>query len=70
METFKNTFTEGTKGWMVSSQEDRNLIAAMKRGERMIVDGKSNRGTATKDTYSLKGFSSAYQAISAKCKKK
>ena len=36
----------------------------------MIVDGKSNRGTATKDTYSLKGFSSAYQAISAKCKKK
>lgn len=68
--TFKNTFTEGTKGWMVSSQEDRNLIAAMKRGERMIVDGKSSRGTTTKDTYSLKGFSSAYQAISAKCKKK
>ena len=68
--TFKNTFTEGTKGWMVSPQEDRNLIVAMKRGERMIVDGTSNRGTATKDTYSLKGFSSAYQAISAKCKKK
>ena len=42
----------------------------MKRGERMIVDGKSSRGTATKDTYSLKGFSSAYRAISAKCNKK
>ncbi len=68
--TFKNTFTEGSKGWMVSSQEDRNIITAMKRGERMIVDGKSSRGTTTKDTYSLKGFSSAYQAISAKCKKK
>ena len=68
--TFKNTFTEGSKGWMVSSQEDRNIIAAMKRGERMIVDGKSSRGTPTKDTYSLKGFSSAYQAISAHCKKK
>ena len=67
---FKNTFTEGSKGWMVNSQEDRNLIAAMKRGERMIVDGKSSRGTTTKDTYSLKGFSSAYQTISAKCKKK
>ncbi|MDO4161980.1 MAG: invasion associated locus B family protein [Pseudomonadota bacterium] len=67
---FKNTFTEGTKGWMVSAQEDRNLVTAMKRGERMIVDGKSSRGTATKDTYSLKGFTSAYQAISAKCKKK
>ena len=54
----------------VNGQEDLKLIAAMKRGERMIVDGKSNRGTTTKDTYSLKGFSSAYQAISAKCKKK
>jgi invasion protein IalB len=68
--TFKNTFTEGTKGWMVSNAEDTKIIAAMKRGERMIVDGKSNRGTATKDTYSLKGFTSAYQAISAKCKKR
>lgn len=67
---FKNTFTEGTTGWMVNAQEDAKIIAAMKRGERMIVDGKSNRGTTTKDTYSLKGFSSAYQAISAKCKKK
>lgn len=68
--TFKNTFTEGTKGWMVTPEEDRGLIAEMKRGDRMIVDGRSNRGTDTKDTYSLKGFTSAYQAISAKCKKK
>ncbi|MEE6206886.1 MAG: invasion associated locus B family protein [Alphaproteobacteria bacterium] len=69
-QTFSKTFTQGDKGWMVNSDEDRKLIAAMKRGDRMIVDGKSSRGTATKDTYSLKGFSAAYQAISAKCKKK
>jgi len=69
-ETFSKTFTQGDKGWMVNDSEDRRLIAAMKRGDRMIVDGKSSRGTATKDTYSLKGFSAAYQAISAKCKKK
>lgn len=69
-QTFKNTFTEGDKGWMRTSDEDTKIVAAMKRGERMIVDGQSSRGTATKDTYSLKGFTSAYQAISAKCKKK
>lgn len=69
-ETFSKTFTQGDKGWMVNGDEDRRLIAAMKRGDRMIVDGKSSRGTATKDTYSLKGFTSAYQTISAKCKKK
>ena len=68
-ETFRNTFTEGDKGWMINNAEDQKLVAAMKRGERMIVDGQSSRGTATKDTYSLKGFTSAYQAISAKCKK-
>lgn len=66
---FKNTFTEGDKAWMVSNAEDKNLIAAMKRGDRMIVDGTSSRGTATKDTYSLKGFTSAYNTISAKCRK-
>ena len=69
-QTFKNTFTEGDKGWMINSDEDRKLITAMKRGDRMIVDGQSSRGTATKDTYSLKGFTSAYQTISAKCQKK
>lgn len=42
----------------------------MKRGERMIVTGTSAKGTDTKDTYSLAGFSSAYKAISAKCGKK
>ena len=67
--TFKNTFTEGDKAWMVSNAEDKNLIAEMKRGSRMIVDGISSRGTATKDTYSLKGFTSAYNTITAKCKK-
>lgn len=68
--TFRNTFTDGDKAWMVSNTEDKNLIAAMKRGDRMIVDGTSSRGTATKDTYSLKGFTSAYNSISAKCKRK
>ena len=69
-QTFKNTFTDGDKGWMINTDEDHKIVAAMKRGDRMIVDGKSSRGTATKDTYSLKGFTTAYQTISAKCNKK
>lgn len=69
-QTFDKTFTEGDKAWTVNADEDKKLITAMKRGDRMIVNGVSSRGTGTKDTYSLKGFSSAYQAISAKCKKK
>ncbi len=67
---FNKTFTEGDKAWTTTAEEDKKLISAMKRGDKMVVDGVSARGTTTKDTYSLKGFSSAYQAISSKCKKK
>jgi invasion protein IalB len=67
---FNKTFTEGDKAWTTTADEDKKLITAMKRGDNMVADGVSARGTTTKDTYSLKGFSSAYQAISSKCKKK
>ena len=61
-------FTDGDKAWTINPQVDKSLVDAMKRGSRMIVDGTSSRGTKTKDTYSLSGFSSAYEAISNKCK--
>jgi invasion protein IalB len=69
-EVFSKFFTEKDKAWTLSETDDHQLIKAMKRGERMIVEGMSSRGTQTKDTYSLKGFTRAYQAISAKCGKK
>jgi len=68
-ETF-NLFISEDKAWALTSNDDKKLVNAMKRGERMIVDGVSSKGTKTKDTYSLKGFMRAYKAISAKCGKK
>ena len=68
-ETF-NLFIADDKAWTLTSQDDKKLVNAMKRGERMIVNGVSSKGTKTKDTYSLKGFMRAYKAISAKCGKK
>lgn len=69
-QTFDKLFTNGDKAWATSDKTDRDLVAAMKRGSRMIVDGVSSRGTKTKDTYSLSGFASAYKAISNKCPRK
>ena len=63
-----NLFTNGDKAWAMTSEKDKEIVAAMKRGSRMIVNGTSAKGTKTKDTYSLNGFSSAYKAISNKCK--
>ena len=45
------------------------VVDAMKKGERLIIEGTSSKGTLTKDTYSLKGFSAAYRAISSKCRR-
>ena len=36
---------------------------------KMKVVGTSSRGTITTDTYSLMGFSKAYQSINEACKK-
>ena len=69
-ETYTKFFTEDDKSWTINDDEDKKLVKAMFRGERMIVEGTSNRGTKTKDTYSLKGFAKAYKAINAKCGKK
>ena len=63
-----NMFTNGDKAWATNEKVDKEIVNAMKRGNRMIVNGISSRGTRTKDTYSLNGFSSAYKAISNKCK--
>ncbi len=68
--TVNSFFTEGEKAWTLNDETDKKMITLMKGGERMIVDGVSSKGTPTKDTYSLKGFTGAYKAISAKCKKK
>ena len=54
--------------WTSDPEIDGMLIKAMQRGTTMIIKGVSSRGTNTKDTYSLRGFTAAYKAISKVCK--
>lgn len=67
--SFNNLFTNGESAWAPDNATDKKLVEIMKRGEKMIVEGISARGTKTKDTYSLSGFTGAYNAITKKCKK-
>ena len=66
--SFNNLFTNADNAWAPDNATDKKLVEAMKRGEKMTVEGVSYKGTKTKDTYSLKGFTGAYKAITAKCK--
>jgi hypothetical protein len=60
-------FTDGEHAWMRSTEEDRSLIAAMKAGAAMTVRGTSTRKTYSLDTYSLSGFTAAYEAMRRTC---
>lgn len=60
-------FTRGAHAWTKDSTEDQALIGVMKRGETMTVDGESSKNTTSSDTYSLLGFTKAYNAMVAAC---
>ena len=55
----------------INSSENPNLnikiIEAMKKGSVLIAEGTSKRGTETKDTYSLLGFTKAFQKVKDVC---
>jgi len=72
--TFKlfTTYREGSNTKVGSNAwayvgGDAGLVLAMKAGAKMIVKGTSSRGTLTTDTYSLSGFTAAFNAISKAC---
>ena len=54
--------------WASDVKFDAILIKAMKKGTTMVVNGVSSKGTKTKDTYSLRGFTASHKAISKTCK--
>jgi len=60
-------FTHKDTAWAATEDEDKRLVEAMIRGKTMVVQGTSSRGTDTKDTYSLIGFTRAYKSINKAC---
>jgi len=61
-------FSEGGGAWHYTQEDDSRMVASMKRGNNLVVRGTSSRGTNTTDSYSLTGFTAAYNAISAACR--
>ena len=60
-------FTDSGMAWAWNEEGDKNLIASMRKGRKMVVVGTSWRGTETTDTYSLYGFTKAYNEILHSC---
>ena len=61
-------FTEGEMAWSASDADDAKIITAMKRGSSAILTARSGRGTQTKDTFSLLGFTASVEESEKRCK--
>ena len=53
-----------TAAW---TEEDSKVIFAMKKGLELKVTGESSRGTITNDTYTLNGFTAAFNKLTDDC---
>ncbi|WP_443069027.1 invasion associated locus B family protein [Sulfitobacter sp. HI0023] len=60
-------FTEGEWAWPATTEDDNKIITAMKRGADAVLTGMSGRGTQTKDTFSLLGFTAAVEDAAKRC---
>ena len=61
-------FTEGEWAWPASAADDAQVLAAMKRGADAVLTARSARGTVTKDTFSLLGYTAAVEEAEKRCK--
>jgi hypothetical protein len=65
--TVYQLFTEGEWAWPATAEDDARIITALKAGSEAIITGQSGRGTVTRDTFSLLGFTAAVEEAASRC---
>jgi hypothetical protein len=64
---FTDTATNPEMAWAASEGDDVKVITALKRGSEAVLNARSSRGTKTKDTFSLLGFTAALEDAEKRC---
>lgn len=54
--------------WAKDVSEDKRIISSMKKGSKLTIKGFSKLGTYSLDTYSLMGFTKAYNKMTSLCR--
>ena len=60
-------FTEGEWAWPATPEEDARIVAALRGGSEAVLVGQSGRGTVTRDTFSLLGFTASVGQAQTRC---
>ncbi len=64
-----NFVSKQDKAFVEKTEQEGQLIEAMKKGKNMIVTGESSKGKISTDTYSLTGLSKALEELNKLCPK-
>lgn len=59
--------TDGEWAWPGSPEDDSTILNALKKGTNAVLSAKSGKGTQTKDTFSLRGFTAAMEEAAKRC---
>ena len=62
-----NFFTINDGAWLRDLGQETDLVVAIQRGLEMVIRGRSERGTDTTDTYSLRGATAAINRAQQEC---
>jgi invasion protein IalB len=60
-------FTKEEGAFVEKPDMESKLVETMKKGGKMKIEGKSAKGTATNDDYSLDGFGEALDRMTKEC---
>lgn len=61
------SITKESSAWAADAAKDRQIVAALKKGNKLVVNGVSWRGTKTSDSYSLDSITAALDKIDEAC---
>jgi hypothetical protein len=61
-------YTQNDGAWIKNAAEETRMVDAMRKGGDVTIKGTSAKGTATTDTFSLKGLAQALDKVGEECR--
>jgi hypothetical protein len=58
---------QGEMIWTKDVETDKAMIVALRSGKELVINGTSQRGTTTTDSFKLEGFAKALEAANRAC---
>ena len=61
-------YTQNDGAWVKNAAEETRLVDAMRKSPDAVIKAQTSKGTATTDTFSLKGIAQALDRVAQECR--